>query len=281
MMGTRNELAQAAGGQRRDRSRVFAGLASFAALCTVTAAVGCGGATDEPTCEGRDDCPPLPRPCQGASGVLHAEGASMPADDGCNTCTCSAGGWSCTAVGCLGDACVYGGQIRADGSSFPASDGCNQCSCSDGEVACTERACEPRSCNYNGLLLPSGASVPGGDGCNSCACIDGQIACTLIDCSNDCYSDADCGGSQYCAAPVGTCIGFGPTSSSAGAETEELRAPSGQAPLPPGQCRERPALCTEDDAPVCGCDGQTYRTACAAASLGLNLASAGACAQSD
>lgn len=276
MMGTPNQPSMTAGGQRRRGPGFLAGLASLAALlCAGGASVGCGLTSDEPECEGLADCEPDRRCQQGLA--TYAEGASRPAGDGCNTCTCSGGGWNCTAVGCLGDACVYGGQIRADGSSFPASDGCNQCSCSDGAVACTERACVPSACNYNGLLLPSGASAPSGDGCNSCACIDGELACTLIDCGNDCYSDGDCGDAQYCAFPVGTCSE--PASGSANTETEELRAPSGQAPLPAGECRDRPTLCTDEEAPVCGCDRQTYRTACAAASLGLSLVSTSACSQ--
>lgn len=283
MTGTLDDFWTMVGGQRRAGARDLAGMVSLSVLlCAASAVVGCGGATEKPGCVDAEEgasCPPVQQ-CLW-NGTTYAEGGSVPAGDGCNTCTCAGGDWSCTAMGCEGGACVYEGQIRPYGSSFPARDGCNQCSCDHGVVACTERACEPLGCNHNGQLLANGAAVPGSDGCNSCTCIDGQVACTLIDCGNDCYSNGDCGESQYCSVPVGTCIGFGPTSGAADAETEELRAPGGQAPQPPGQCRDRPALCTEEPRQVCGCDGQTYRSPCAAASLGLNLASYGACPQSE
>lgn len=276
MTGTVNELSMTAGDQRRNGAGFFAGWVTLAALLCAAGAMACAGTTDEPTdCHGLD-CRPERQCRQGLA--TYADGASRPAGDGCNTCTCTGGGWSCTALGCAGNSCVYEGQIRTDGSSFPASDGCNQCTCSDGIVACTERGCVPPGCLYDGVLLPSGATAPAGDGCNSCSCIGGQLACTFIACLDSCYGDSDCRASQYCAFPVGTCPDVALAASN-DAETEELRAPSGQLPLPAGECRDRPALCTEEPSQVCGCDGQTYRSACAAASLGLSLASTGPCSQ--
>jgi hypothetical protein len=280
MMRTSQERAVSGGGKRRGAPGFLAGIAGATALvCAVSIGVGCGGATGEPTCESDDDCPPGPLRChQGLTS--YPNGTSLPAGDGCNDCTCSDGEWSCTARGCPGNACMYGGLIRADGSSFPADDGCNQCSCHDGAVACTERACVPPSCSYDGLLLPNGASAPASDGCNSCSCVDGRLQCTLIDCGNQCRSNADCGDAQYCAFTVGNCASVGQAASgSADAETEEPPAPSGQLPFAPGECQDRPTLCAEEPRQVCGCDGQTYRSPCAAASLGLNLQSTGACAQ--
>lgn len=49
---------------------------------------GCGGST----VEGPDDPTPFAEPC--------VEGESRPDDDGCNTCTCAGGIWSCTEMGC-------------------------------------------------------------------------------------------------------------------------------------------------------------------------------------
>jgi len=80
-------------------------------------------------------------------GRHYPEGASFPASDGCNSCSCGPGGLvACTKRLCVAT-CSYGGQTYNVGDSFPSSDGCNTCSCSSGGlVACTERACLP---NWN------------------------------------------------------------------------------------------------------------------------------------
>lgn len=39
----------------------------------------------------------------------------------------------------------------------------------------------------------------------------------------------------------------------------------------PGECAPMPELCTANFAPVCGCNGQTFSNACAAASAGINV----------
>ncbi len=45
-----------------------------------------------------------------------------------------------------------------------------------------------------------------------------------------------------------------------------------------GTCEPMPQFCTEQYDPVCGCDGQTYGNACAAASAGVAVSAPGECA---
>lgn len=47
----------------------------------------------------------------------------------------------------------------------------------------------------------------------------------------------------------------------------------------PGVCRPRAELCTQQWDPVCGCDGETYASPCAAASAGISVAEDRPCLQ--
>lgn len=44
-----------------------------------------------------------------------------------------------------------------------------------------------------------------------------------------------------------------------------------------GVCRKPPRICTMIHAPVCGCDGLTYASACNAAAKGVSVAALGEC----
>ena len=126
--------------------------------------------------------------CQKACGCVHGgawyvAGASFPAGDGCNTCSCMAGGMvACTLMAC-GPMCEHAGELYAPGETFPAGDGCNTCVCmDDGTVACTLMACV-EMCEYGGELYVPGDTFPASDGCNTCVCMDGgKIACTEMAC---------------------------------------------------------------------------------------------------
>jgi hypothetical protein len=48
-----------------------------------------------------------------------------------------------------------------------------------------------------------------------------------------------------------------------------------------GTCQPRPTVCAEGAAPVCGCDGRTYETPCAAAQAGVSIVAGGECGGTD
>ena len=67
---------------------------------------------------------------------------------------------------------------------------------------------------------------------------------------------AQCDEHQYCAFPPEARCGAGDMA---------------------GRCKPMPSICTMEFAPVCGCNGRTYGSACMAAGKGISVASRGAC----
>ncbi len=75
--------------------------------------------------------------CSGESATGEcSQGQTKLAEDGCNSCSCTAEGeWSCTAIDCA--------EPCQDGETQPAGDDCNTCTCMDSRWTCTRKACDP------------------------------------------------------------------------------------------------------------------------------------------
>jgi hypothetical protein len=149
-------------------------------------------------------------------GKTYAAGATFPATDGCNSCTCQADGVACTTKGCPTDgppstdgstpvSCTYAGKTYGVGATFPDTDGCNKCSCeAGGQVACTLLACfdassdGPTTCiDSNGAVRKDGEAWTTSDGCNSCSCAAGTASCTHRTCLSDAGATDGAGTCQY------------------------------------------------------------------------------------
>lgn len=109
--------------------------------------------------------------------------------------------------------------------------------------------------------------APGLECCNaSCGlCVEPGMGCLAVECATECRTHADCAGGEYCSWPEPEC----PTA---------CALPEGCPDLPArGTCVPRPEVCPDVEAPVCGCDGETWGNACVAAAAGVNVVHDGPC----
>lgn len=150
------------------------------------------------------------------------------------------------------------GECTAEGASCGTSSDCDE-----GEVCVSDScgelgSCEPLNTDCSGVGIPTAI----------CAC-DGALYPTICDL-------AEAGAT---AAPDAVCLGE-PSGCKTNADCGDLNSfckkPSCDAPE--GVCTTRPEICRIDlGEGVCGCDGETYASACAANSAGVNVRSDGPC----
>lgn len=89
----------------------------------------------------------------------YALGETFKSLDGCNDCSCTAQGITCTEKACAPSdkSCTYAGKTYAPGQSY--FDSCNTCTClADGTASCTERYCPP-ACTEEAKQCPDGSYV--------------------------------------------------------------------------------------------------------------------------
>jgi hypothetical protein len=188
-------------------------------------------------------------------------GDTRPAGDGCNTCSCSAerppnlerGYWTCSNDACgsavpTGEECGYW-QGPCKAGEYCAFSPIEDCSSFDAPSICITQPSECTSeeatvCGCNGTTYT-----------NRCEAARAGVGIRDMGACGA-RAGATCTATEYCAYVVGQHCGE--------ADAEAT-------------CKTRPDECVAADAPVCGCDGETYANACEAARAGTGVRNEGAC----
>jgi hypothetical protein len=210
----------------------------------------CGDLVCEAQCKDDSECPAIKMPCQAcpAGGVscpqsvcvnstceiswsacpgvgpglaCEKPGAQVPADDGCNTCTCGDNlQWGCTKLACPDPVC------KQDSDCPPIKAPCELCS--DGSTSCPSSTCVNGQCevSWPGCSDPCAAQDAAGTGLcaaflgyawngkdcvglSGCSCVGADCSAIYKDPSECKVAHESCqpcvGGPPPCAAPPDGC----------------------------------------------------------------------------